>query len=240
MSSANTYHQLGAASDGAGGSGPRSPAQAPPPFSGRPALRDRISRVLRQHRIAGAVISFVLAGALVVALASVAGGEAPPGPSSLTPAARACTVFCAGPILRAVQSAAIFNDSKTFVDMPLLVDPEEALAAFAQLPAASNGDAGTGKSIEVDRAALSAFVARHFGDAGSDLLPWTPPDFAAHPSMLGGIVNASVRAWGAAINERWLLLGRQVAPSVVQAPQRHSLLPLKHPVVVPGGRFRGR
>ena len=44
-----------------------------------------------------------------------------------TTVARSCSVFCSGPILATVQMAdpPLFNDSKTFVDMPLKVDPEE-------------------------------------------------------------------------------------------------------------------
>lgn len=34
------------------------------------------------------------------------------------------------------------------------------------------------------------------------------------------------------------LLGRKVAADVLTNPQRHTLLPLKNPTVVPGGRFR--
>ena len=49
--------------------------------------------------------------------------------------ARACSVYCGGPLLHAVQSAALFDDSKTFVDMPMRDEPEAVLAAFAALPA---------------------------------------------------------------------------------------------------------
>lgn len=41
----------------------------------------------------------------------------------------ACSVYCRGPVLEAVQLAGIFNDSKTFVDMPML----EVSAAWLQL-----------------------------------------------------------------------------------------------------------
>lgn len=42
----------------------------------------------------------------------------PPVPS---PEQEACTIWCYGPILTAVQSFNLFPDSKTFVDMPLKV-----------------------------------------------------------------------------------------------------------------------
>jgi alpha,alpha-trehalase len=46
---------------------------------------------------------------------------------------RACTVYCHGDILEAVQLSGIFNDSKTFVDMPMKEDPEVVNAAFQAL-----------------------------------------------------------------------------------------------------------
>ncbi len=36
-------------------------------------------------------------------------------------------IILPGPILEAVQLLAVFNDSKTFVDMPLRTDPDIAL-----------------------------------------------------------------------------------------------------------------
>ncbi len=55
-----------------------------------------------------------------------------PAPSTPSSVQRVCSVLCSGPVLRAVQNLAspLFNDSKTFVDMPLLADPEEVLQQF--------------------------------------------------------------------------------------------------------------
>ncbi|CAN0411799.1 unnamed protein product, partial [Ectocarpus sp. 13 AM-2016] len=46
------------------------------------------------------------------------------------------------------------------------------------------------------------------------------------------------REWARAIHGLWPLLVRANAADVAVNPQRHSLLPRQHPVVVPGGRFR--
>lgn len=42
---------------------------------------------------------------------------------------------------------------------------------------------------------------------------------------------------GVALNRRWKVLGRRVNASVVAFPDRHSLLPVPNPFVVPGGRW---
>jgi hypothetical protein len=79
-------------------------------------------------------------------------------PSTVSPYAEACTVFCAGPLLEAVQTARLWPDSKTFVDMPLVSDPADVLAAF--------GAAFPGPSPP-PRDELTAFVSQYFQTAGS-------------------------------------------------------------------------
>ena len=54
-------------------------------------------------------------------------------------AARACAVYCSGLLLYHVQTMRLFNDSKTFVDMPMKSDPERILSSFAAVNA-SNED----------------------------------------------------------------------------------------------------
>lgn len=46
------------------------------------------------------------------------------------------------------------------------------------------------------------------------------------------------REWASAVHGLWALLVRENVADVAANPQRHSLLPRDHPVVVPGGRFR--
>jgi alpha,alpha-trehalase len=137
-----------------------------------------------------------------------------------------CAVLCGGPILEAVQTSKIFFDSKTFVDMPLLYDPEDIIADFNNLPDHSPNT-------------LEEFVARNFLPAGSDVQPWVPPDWIDSPSFLDNIANPAYKEWAYKVNQLWELLGRQVDQDVYENPQRHTLLQLKHPyMMVPGGRFR--
>ncbi|CBJ29799.1 Trehalase N-terminal fragment, family GH37 [Ectocarpus siliculosus] len=137
-------------------------------------------------------------------------------------------VYCDGPLLEAVQSARLFPDSKTFVDMPMKKDPTQVLAAFNALGVVDRKDPGK----------LAQFVSTYFEEAGSDIVSVTPEDFSPNPSFLDGIEDGPRREWARAIHGLWPLLVRANAADVAVNPQRHSLLPRQHPVVVPGGRFR--
>eukprot|EP00903_Cladosiphon_okamuranus_P020327 g18650.t1 len=137
-------------------------------------------------------------------------------------------IYCDGPLLEAVQSARLFPDSKTFVDMPMKQDPNQVLAAFEDLSPLDRKDP----------AKLARFVSEHFDEAGSDIVPATPEDFSPEPAFLAGIKDGRRREWGRAIHGLWALLVRKNVADVAANPQRHSLLPRTHPVVVPGGRFR--
>lgn len=91
--------------------------------------------------------------------------------------AASCTVFCHGDLLATVQAAQIWNDSKTFVDMPLTADPEDVLAAFhAQFP-----DPSTATQEQ-----LAAFVSNFFLTAGSDTEPWVRCQAAASAASDAG------------------------------------------------------
>lgn len=129
-------------------------------------------------------------------------------------------VYCQGPLLESVQSLGLFEDSKTFVDMPMRSDPETILAAFAALP-------------ERTEVAVRAFVESHFEEAGSDLEPWVPDDWVETPERLAALAEPW-RGWALDLNARWKELGR----SSRARPGTTSLLALKHGFVAPGGRFR--
>jgi alpha,alpha-trehalase len=138
----------------------------------------------------------------------------------------ACSVLCSGPIQAAIQTSGIFNDSKTFVDMPLLYDPAVVQADFASLTSHS-------------KAALQEFLERNFLPAGSDLGNWTPPDWNSNPPRLASISDETYREWAQALNYLWLDMTKNLTSDVYNAPQRHTLIPLRrNGMVVPGGRFR--
>lgn len=118
-------------------------------------------------------------------------------------------------------------DPKLYVDLPLATSARAAADALAALPR------------PVSRADLEAYVARHFGAAGSDLVAADPPDFAPDPpGFLPRVESREARAWALDVHALWKDLARRVAPAVAARPERHTLLPLPGGVVVPGSRFR--
>jgi alpha,alpha-trehalase len=145
---------------------------------------------------------------------------------NMTNITRACMVYCEGELLEIVQLSNIFNDSKTFVDMPMKYDPETILSLFYNI------------SDPYNTTVLTEFINNNFFPAGSDLDDWIPSDFITNPVIIDQITDPIYRVWASDLNQLWLVLGRQVNESVVQNPQRHSFLPRKSPMIVPGGRFR--
>ena len=179
---------------------------------------------------------FLLGGSVGTPSVHSASSSEPAAPSSSSSAAAAaaaaapCAVFCSGSILEAVQLGGLFNDSKTFVDRPLLVSPETAVAAF---------EAAFPNPLNASREALAAFVEEYFDSVGSDLVNCTPPDYRPAPPRITRNVQANASLQFALdINAIWPQLCRKATPDVVAAPDRHTLLATPHPMIVPGGRFR--
>lgn len=92
----------------------------------------------------------------------------------------ACQVFCDGDLLAVIQSSRIYEDSKTFVDMPMKFDPSIVIQNFKNLPNHQNST-------------LKAFLAQNFNEAGSDILQWTPGDWKENPDFLNDIQDQTVR-----------------------------------------------
>lgn len=142
----------------------------------------------------------------------------------------ACSVLCMGRILETVQSARLSADSKTFVDMPMVVDPQDIVEAFE----VAFGDVSANPPT---REQLAFFVSQYFYVAGSDTVPHVPADWQASPPQLTGIGNGTLREWALGLNDLWLQLGRRIIPSVRDYQQRFSLIWQPYPMIVPGGRF---
>ncbi|XP_065842693.1 trehalase-like [Oscarella lobularis] len=142
-------------------------------------------------------------------------------------ATNACdsAIYCNDAILRAFQLSNLFNDSKTFVDLPLKFDPSFVFDMFDRLrPVTEEG--------------LRAFLELFFLQTGSDIVEWRPADWTASPPLFANISDPALRMWASELNKVWLALGRKINPDVYANPQRHSILPVPHPFIVPGGRFR--
>lgn len=112
------------------------------------------------------------------------------------------------PLYEAVQTSGIFPDSKFFPDCKLQSDPADILAAYEQAKNRAGFD-------------LKAFVELHF-------------EFPETPDSNYQSANKPIREH---LESLWdqLLRKPDEASSIVH---HSSLLPLPHPYIVPGGRFR--
>uniref|UniRef100_A0A8R1TM38 Trehalase n=1 Tax=Onchocerca volvulus TaxID=6282 RepID=A0A8R1TM38_ONCVO len=136
-------------------------------------------------------------------------------------------IYCDGPILKAVQDAHLFPDSKHFVDMPLKYDPVTTLRNFNNF-----GEKWKNKSL------LQEFVDEHFDPPGFELIEWYPEDWIAFPSSFLKIENYHLRRWALHLHRIWRELCRRVKDDVRQHQELYSLLYVPHPFIIPGGRFR--
>jgi len=127
--------------------------------------------------------------------------------------------------LHAIQTARIFNDSKTFVDMPLRFPPEQVLANYATLPPGASADQ------------LRVFLEQNFLSAGSELQVLEPPDWVEDPPFLEMIENPETQAWAKDVHGRWKQLYRKF-DHTISCAECFSSIALPKAFVVPGGRFR--
>ena len=132
-------------------------------------------------------------------------------------------------MLVAIQAARIFpEDSKTFVDLSLLVPPDECWRRWEALPQPPSDE-------DLRRFVLCTFAAR---PGEGQLEPWQPPDYQSAPPLLARLPAGPVREWASALNQLWPRLGRRLSAAAAAAPERHTMLPVPHGVIIPGGRFR--
>ena len=97
-----------------------------------------------------------------------------------------------GPMLVAIQAARIFpDDSKTFVDLSLLVPPDECWRRWEALPQPPSDE-------DLRRFVLCTFAAR---PGEGQLEPWQPPDHQSAPPLLARLPVGPVREWASALNQ---------------------------------------
>ncbi|KAJ1664188.1 hypothetical protein IW140_004217 [Coemansia sp. RSA 1813] len=135
-------------------------------------------------------------------------------------------IYCYGDLLHAVQMAHVYADDKTFVSKPTLKPVPQVLDAFAQI--------GGRNASKPD---LIKFLDTYFGPEASELKPVDLPELDPSPPFLGNIKNKLLRAYGAVVNGYWKTLVRKQDLSILCDGCATSMLELKHPFVVPGGRF---
>jgi hypothetical protein len=130
----------------------------------------------------------------------------------------ACSVFCNSSLLTAVQMAQVFNDSKTFVDMPMLQNASVILEAFASDNPSTQEE-------------LASFVSRYFGAAGSDLVPFVPPDYNPNATILSSVTEPAYAAWLSELNALWPTFTYTPSRDVTLNQSMHTLLATKHAIV---------
>ncbi|TGZ50282.1 trehalase [Temnothorax longispinosus] len=149
----------------------------------------------------------------------------PPGPPDLCHS----QVYCEGPLLHTVQLAGIFNDSKTFVDLYQLHDPNVTVGNFNALMKATNNSP--------NRSEVAAFVAQNFA-MQDELDNSTLPDWKENPVILKSIQDPQYQEWAKRLNRIWETLARKINNDLVVNPQRHSLIYVNNTFIIPGGRFK--
>lgn len=136
-------------------------------------------------------------------------------------------LYCQGQLLKEIQLAGAFEDSKTYVDLPTIKPLDEVLAAFETLsrPLSNNSE-------------LNDFLERYFGAAGSELEEVSPDDLDTDPSFLQHVNNTEVRDFLGQVIDIWPQLTRRYAGSTNCTGCVSSFIPLNRTFVVAGGRFR--
>lgn len=137
-------------------------------------------------------------------------------------------VYCHGPLLDTVQSAALFKDSKSFVDMSLRGTVNETLHNYEVMM----DQTGNNPSKE----AVQAFVDANFVK-GNELEKWILPDWNPEPAFLNEISNMDIQQFAKDLVGIWPDLAKKIKPDVVANPEHYSIIPVPNGFVVPGGRF---
>ncbi|KRY87377.1 Trehalase [Trichinella pseudospiralis] len=135
-------------------------------------------------------------------------------------------IFCHGPLLDVIQKSRIFQDSKYFVDMALLHDPEVVLQAFHEV------------ENKTDPKELDIFIKKYFSPPGSELKECLPVDWVPRPKAFLKIADEHFRLWAYFIHGKWKKLCREVTDQVKTEPNRFTFISVPHPFIIPGGRFR--
>ncbi|XP_069690503.1 trehalase-like [Periplaneta americana] len=162
---------------------------------------------------------------LLFRLATVLAGTA----ASRYPQSCNSPIYCYGDLLKTVQLAELYNDSKTFVDLKQKGNPEETLNKFETLMKNTEG--------MPNKDQVRDFVNDAFEDK-DELLMWTPEDWTEKPAMLQTIADSQFRDWASDINVLWKNLSRKTSKDVLQHPEQYSNIYVPNGFIIPGGRFR--
>lgn len=139
-------------------------------------------------------------------------------------------IYCHGELLHTIQMAAVYKDSKHFVDMKMKRSANETLASFRSFMKNAN-NAPTKHQVE-------KFINDTFEPPGYEFEDWDPADWTENPKFLQNIEDDELRKFGSALNQIWKQLGRKMRDDVRINESLYSIIYVPNPVIVPGGRFR--
>ena len=136
-------------------------------------------------------------------------------------------LYCYGDILREIQLAGAFEDSKTYVDLPTIRPLDEVIAAFEGLTRPLT-----------NTSQLNNFLQEYFGEAGSELGEVDPDELTTNATFLDRVENDDVREFLGQVIDIWPDLTREYVGSANCTGCVSSFIPLNRTFVVAGGRFR--
>ncbi|KAH8884538.1 glycoside hydrolase family 37 protein [Thozetella sp. PMI_491] len=169
--------------------------------------------------MASAVLTLVLAvAAPIVNALYINGSVTAPCDSPL---------YCQGDILKAIELAQPFSDSKTFVDMPTTKPLEDVIAAFQKLsqPLSNNTE-------------LNDFLSANFAPAGGELEEVPDAELQTNPTFLSRLNDTVVKEFVTAVINIWPDLTRRYKGPGNCTECANSFIPVNRTFVVAGGRFR--
>lgn len=127
------------------------------------------------------------------------------------------------------QTAGVYPDSKTLVDRPLQVHPNELQKKWTEFESSWNGN----------KEALLHFIEAITDHPGVDLIPMDPPDWEEKTEdwLKDTVQDEGLRNWLYFLNKQWKTLCRKTNIKKDQE-DRHTLIPSSSFYFIPGDRFR--
>lgn len=138
---------------------------------------------------------------------------------------RAAELYLSEKYLRVVKRIEPNVDSKSIVDRATKRPLDHVLADLDRLD-------------ERDEDQIREFVEANFHEAGIEIVAAKLPDWSAEPKFLSSLQNHKLRAFATHLNSTWLHLCKRFDYDKLGDGCVSSHLHMKHPFVVPGGRFR--
>ncbi|KAH8729087.1 Six-hairpin glycosidase-like protein [Phaeosphaeriaceae sp. PMI808] len=136
-------------------------------------------------------------------------------------------IYCYGDLLKEIELARPFADSKTFVDLPTIRPLNEVLTAFRNLS----------RPIQ-NNTALNTFLSTYFGKAGSELEALPESQLETKPDFLDSVNSPVVEDFTRQVIDIWPDLTRRYVGAGNCTGCVTSFIPVNRTFVVAGGRFR--